>query len=339
MRKLSSDEVAFLQQWLFAVAVLVSTFFTAAGIRALLRRVRNTPYHALIQQLAPSLGRLAYVIGLKIFVEVAPLEAPARIWLEGAFFILAIVILFTVLRRVALTALEWTTSRADPSKDLQQGFLPLMRNVITLFAFLAGAIAILKHFNYDVFSLLTALGVGSLAVGLAAKETLSNMISGFTLIIDRNLRPGDRVSLGPGTSGDVEEIGLRSTRIRGADGNTLIVPNSELVNTKILNLSLPNRAMSCSSSLRVPYSVPFAALRRTILEALGQVQGVSRQRGCSVQLASLSEGYQSLTVSFWVDDHKHSADVTSAVNEKILQTLASQGVLLLDAAHHPTPLS
>lgn len=61
-------------------------------------------------------------------------------------------------------------------------FLPLIEKIVFIFIFLTGLIIVLKHFNYDILSLITALGVTSLAIGLAAKDTLANMISGFTLM-------------------------------------------------------------------------------------------------------------------------------------------------------------
>ena len=84
--------------------------------------------------------------------------------------------------------------------------MPLIEKIVFIFIFLTGLIIVLKHFNYDILSLVTALGVTSLAIGLAAKDTLANMISGFTLMLDRPFRVGDRVQLASGEIGDVVEI-------------------------------------------------------------------------------------------------------------------------------------
>jgi small-conductance mechanosensitive channel len=86
-----------------------------------------------------------------------------------------------------------------------------------------------------VSSLVAALGVGSLAIGLAAQQTIGNMIAGFVLLVDRPFRPGDRIRLATGESGEVLDVGVRSTRIRLGDRNLLIVPNTELANSRVLN--------------------------------------------------------------------------------------------------------
>jgi MscS family membrane protein len=187
-----------------------------------------------------------------------------------------------------------------------------------------------------VLSLLTALGVGSLAVGLAAKDTLANMIAGFTLIIDRNLKPGDRINLS-GSTGEVDEIGLRSTRIRTGDGNVLIVPNSELVNTKILNLSMPTLETSASTEIRVPYWASFQDVRKICLQALEETPRVSKTRGRSVLLKSLADGHQVIQIGFWVEDASESGSVLSQVHETILGRLQSSRIALMHPAHAAQP--
>ena len=313
--------------WIGALAVVVAMIFVATAVRGILSHFSQKGRWAFLRQIAPSASNLIYIVGLGIFADVAPLSPKFANWLDGGVYVLAVLILLGLLRRAALIGIEWGSVRSNQSATLQQGFIPLMRNVITLFVFLTGGIMILKHFNYDVMSLLTALGVGSLAVGLAAKDTLSNMISGFTLIIDRNLRPGDKVNLG-GTIGDVEEIGLRSTRMKLGDGNTLIVPNSELVNTKILNLSLPSTETSCSTSLRVPLNIPFERVEPLCLETIAEISIARKDRGKWVSLSSLGDGYQLISIGFWVSNFDDSGGAISEFNQRILKRLAAEKIPL-----------
>lgn len=202
-----------------------------------------------------------------------------------------------------------------------------MQNLVTIFVFISGAIMVLKRFNYDVMSLITALGVGSLAIGLAAKETLSNMISGFTLIIDRNLRPGDRINLG-GLLGDVDVIGLRSTLVRGTDGNTLIVPNTDLVNTKIINYSLPDRRARVSSILKFPQTVPYAQARDACAEAFKGVAKIAVSPALSIGLTTLQDGYQTVAVEFWVDDLNDGGSALTSFHERLMDILKAREIAL-----------
>jgi MscS family membrane protein len=94
-----------------------------------------------------------------------------------------------------------------------------------------------QNLGYSVSGLLGALGVGGLAMALAAKDTLANLFGGATILIDRPFRPGDWITL-PGADGTVEEIGLRSTRIRTFAKTLVSIPNSNLANATVENHSL-----------------------------------------------------------------------------------------------------
>ena len=195
MQTFHSHLLFLFQEWLISIGVLIATIVVAGSSRAALKSINKDQSWPLLRQMAPALSNVSYVIGLKIFSDVVPLNERSATWVDGIIYILSIIIYLDIFQKAALIGIEWSASKSAPSKALEQGFIPLMRNVTTLFVFFSGVIMTLKHFNYDVMSLVTALGVSSLAVGLAAKDTLSNMISGFILIIDRNLRPSDRINL------------------------------------------------------------------------------------------------------------------------------------------------
>jgi MscS family membrane protein len=320
------------REWVEAIVVIIVTLFTVAMFRTLVVRFKNRPGWHLAWELGSYISNLGYVIGIRLFVQVAPINPMGKLYLDDAAYVLTVFVFLMTARKAAIFALAKRAGRsAEASETLHQGFIPLVRNLMTLFIFISGAIMVLKHFNYDVLSLLTALGVGSLAIGLAAKETLANMISGFMLIIDRNLRPGDRVNF-KGETGDVLEIGLRSTRILSGAGNEMIVPNFDLVNNTIINLSEPSRASICSTQIRIPYSVDFKTVQALCLKLLARIPKVDQSRGKWVQLTSLSDGYQLISIGCWMKEMDDSGDVLTAFNQDLLVELRSQNILLIEAS-------
>jgi small-conductance mechanosensitive channel len=174
-------------------------------------------------------------------------------------------------------------------------------------------------------SLITALGVGSLAFGLAAKDTLSNMISGFILIVDRNLLPGDKISLNPnasgnsgalGNSGEVEQIGLRSTRIRTPEGIFLIIPNTDLVNSKILNFSSVADQQAClrvTVAIRLAPQAPYEKIRPFLEETVSALPLRDGSKEFSVRLNNLSDGFQTVAVGFWIRHFKYEDEARAAL--------------------------
>lgn len=315
-------------EWMIFLMVIFATIGLATFTKATLKWAGQNKNWGFLTPLAPAISNLIYILGLKILIDLIPFQPKVYVWLDHSTYFLAAAIILWLARRAALVGIEWGASRSITSNVLHQGFIPLMRNVVTLFVFLSGGIMMLKHFNYDVMSLVTALGVGSLAVGLAAKDTLSNMISGFILIIDRNLSPTDRIHLA-GITGEVDEIGLRSTRIKTLDGNLLIVPNAELVNTKILNLSSPTPQASCTTSIRIPSEVPFEKFRISCLKILETIGTIDHSKAVWVHLTSLMEGHQHITIGFWVKRMDEQGSTISELNQKLIDHLNREGIRLV----------
>jgi MscS family membrane protein len=114
--------------------------------------------------------------------------------------------------------------------------LRLVRRVADVLVIAAGAIVTLKFYGFDPTAALAGLGIGGIAVALAAQKTLENVIGGLSIIFDKAVRVGDFLKLGD-LSGTVDYVGLRSTRIRTLDRTVLSVPNGQIANATIETLS------------------------------------------------------------------------------------------------------
>ena len=153
---------------------------------------------------------------------------------EGIFIFSLAWILVRITKFIALIFKE--RAALTPSK-LDDQFIPFFRDlvvvgisILTIF-FILGIV-----FQVDVVALLTGLGIGGLAIALAARETLENLFASFTLFLDLPFMVGDNIQLDK-VSGDVEYIGFRSTRIRTGDGSMISIPNRLLTAQALENLT------------------------------------------------------------------------------------------------------
>jgi small-conductance mechanosensitive channel len=133
----------------------------------------------------------------------------------------------------------------------------------------------------NVSSLVVSLGVGSLAIGLAAQETLSNMFAGFTLMLDRPFQAGERIRLASGEVGDVLAIGMRATRIKTLDETILVVPNNILVRERLVNMSRPALHLTTRDWSGPRESWPSRRSDRSTPIAIGRPLCWSRSSGTS----------------------------------------------------------
>lgn len=127
------------------------------------------------------------------------------------------------------------TSKTETKLDDQ--LVPLIRKTLRFFVLVMGVILILQNNGYNVASLIAGLGIGGLAVALAARDTLANFFGSVTIFVDKPFRIGDWIKVA-GVEGTVEEVGFRSTRIRTFYNSLVSVPNSNISNNEVDNLGL-----------------------------------------------------------------------------------------------------
>ena len=142
----------------------------------------------------------------------------------------------------------------------------ITQNVAKIIIVVIGLLMILNGMGISIAPVLTALGVGGLAVALALQDTLSNLFSGFYLTMTRQIRVGDYIKLESGQEGYVEDIGWRATTIRMLPNNMVLVPNNKLSQSIITNYYLPNRELAVLVEVGVDYSSDLAGIERITCE-------------------------------------------------------------------------
>ena len=194
-----------------------------------------------IVRLRRSFVALVVALGAYLAVEMAPLPARLDDWISGAAFVLG-ASGRRAARSSASVALLLTSSvthvGGSERARLEREYVPLAEKATSLAVSFILVIVVAKHFGKDVTSLVAALGVGSLAIGLAAQQTLGNMIAGFVLLVDRPFRPGDRVRLATAKSARCRSSACARRASGCVDGNVLIVPNAELANSRVVTYSV-----------------------------------------------------------------------------------------------------
>jgi small-conductance mechanosensitive channel len=138
----------------------------------------------------------------------------------------------------------------------KHGILPsasIFTKITKLIVFVIGVLIILQSLGISITPIITALGVGGLAVSLALQDTLSNLFSGLQITISRQIKPGDYVRLDSGEEGYVTDITWRNTTIRALPNNMVVIPNSKLAGVIVTNYHLPEKEMAVLLQVGVSY--------------------------------------------------------------------------------------
>ena len=164
----------------------------------------------------------------------------SEIWktkIGHAFFALGLIITVYWLQRATGAFFDWyrqnVASRTKTTLDEQ--FVPLSAKLTDVILWVTALIILLSRFGININALIATLGVGSLAIALAAQDTIANLIAGFLIMVDRPFKIGDRIKLPTGEMVEVLEIGTRRSKFLSEDKAIIIVPNLDLSKKKIVN--------------------------------------------------------------------------------------------------------
>jgi len=160
--------------------------------------------------------------------------------ISGRIFMVIITVTVTYfLGKVISGAFAWYGEKlaARTASKLDDEFLPLFAKISSIAIWTIAMILLLSKMGFNISALVATLGVGSLAIALAAQDTIANIISGFLIMIDRPFKIGDSIKLPSGEKVTVLDIGVRRSKFVAEDKSVIIVPNVDLSKSKIINYS------------------------------------------------------------------------------------------------------
>ncbi len=150
----------------------------------------------------------------------------------------------------------------------------LSRQLIRILIFSLAGMILLRHFNISIAPLLTALGVGGLAVALALQDTLANFFAGVHILVEKPLGLGDYIKLGEGQEGVVTDIGWRTTRIRTGGNTMIVIPNTKITSGILTNYSLPNQRVSAEVAILAGQDADVDTVSRLAMDTAAETEGV-----------------------------------------------------------------
>ena len=249
-------------------------------------------------------------------------------YLEHGFYILLVLTVTYIISRIIDAIVLWylkdVASRTQTRLDDE--LAPFINRVMNILIFVMGIIVILDHFGQNISSLVVSLGVGSLAIALAAQETLANMIAGFVLMVDRPFRVGDRIKLPSGVVGNVVEIGIRSTKVINDNDIMIITPNAEIVKSQISNLSYPNDVVRFDVDFSVAYGTDLQTMSAHLCEVVNHEPDVVEHQRTEIRIIRFAESGVDCQLFVRIKDPRRIPRRYSDMLRLIYRTLGEMGV-------------
>jgi MscS family membrane protein len=218
--------------------------------------------------------------------------------------------------------------RRDPTGAVS--ILRFVRWAVDLVLFTAGLLFGLRHFGVDPTAALAGIGVGGVAVALAAQKTLENVIGGLSIIFDRTVRVGDFIGAGT-TVGTVTSIGLRSTSLRTVDRTVVSVPNGQIANLTLENYSRRDK-FKLQQTLSLHYGTTEEQVRRICEGVAKRLREDARVESDSARACLLRFGSSSLDVEVFAycraRDWAHFLEIQDGLLLEFLDIVEKNGAKL-----------
>ena len=210
----------------------------------------------------------SFIIGLYWAIDAVEISPTLTKMLSYLLFTSNVITITRVLARTVDGVVTMYFERSN--KDLPK--TTLLNNILIGVIYVMGVLVILQYYGISIAPILTAAGVGGMAVALALQETLANIFAGLHLILSKQIRIGDYIRLGTGEEGRVTDIAWRFTTIVpvGAS-NTVVIPNKTIAGANITNFSLPTRSLNISVPVGVAYDSDLALVERVTIETAKEV--------------------------------------------------------------------
>ncbi|VAW37381.1 Potassium efflux system KefA protein / Small-conductance mechanosensitive channel [hydrothermal vent metagenome] len=308
--------------WLLSWA---SRYFLTQVVKRLIART-NTQLDDVILQAVDYSFRAAILVG-GIEFALLRLSFMSEAWLNSLdrlFFVLYSLLIFIFLYRLIGGLVRWYGAEVahKTETDIDDKFLGLFRRLAHIVLMMTLFVIILGRFGIEVSALVTTLGIGSLAIALAAQETLGDMFSGFTIMMDRPFAIGDRVELlDLDTWGDVTDIGLRSTRILTRDNRSVTVPNSVIGKGLIVNYSTPSTRYRVQTHVGVAYGTDIELARDVMIEAIRQQDWVMKDERIEALFLEFGDSSLNFRVRCWIEHYVETRRIIDKMNSALYHAL------------------
>lgn len=235
-----------------------------------------------------------------------------RIWLIGAVLNRAASVV------IALCRFEPNGMRAELTRF---GF-----NILTGLIVIGMCINLGARLGLPTYSLVTGLGVGGLAVALAGREALSNLIGSIAILLDQPFKLGDFIVLGETDHGTVTAIGLRSTRIRTRDGILVSIPNASVANMKIINESAPVSEARIHVPVGAAYGSSVNEVEQALLAACQVSEVVVSEPAPTVRLVRFGDSALQFELLVWIVQPELRNRVVNQLNRAICEEFRKRGI-------------
>ncbi|MEC7954805.1 MAG: mechanosensitive ion channel family protein [Bacteroidota bacterium] len=321
--------------WAIAVGILILSFVVVKMlywifsnvIRRLTSKTKTNLDDVLIDKLEKPLTYLVLILGYWISIHYLVFKEEVELVLENAAYFLLVIDFTAILSRIVdalITEIIMPISeKSDSSFDNQ--LIPVIQKGVRSIIWILGIIIGLDNIGFDITAMIAGLGIGGLALALAAQDSVKNIFAGIMIFLDKPFRIKDRIQV-DGFDGIVEEVGLRSTRLRTLEGRIVTIPNSRFTDNSVTNVT-SQPTLKVKLNLGLTYDTDEVQMQKAI-DILEDI--VKNQEAITDDYAAGFNGFGDFSLNilfiYYVKPDSHWLDTQTLVNKEILRRFNKEGL-------------
>jgi MscS family membrane protein len=321
--------------WLIALAIIVGAFVVGKAlywifgnvVKQFTKKTKTRLDDIIIDMIEEPIVFIVTIGGVWYGLTRLELHETVDRWLGNVIqFLIILTIAWLITRLLDSFYKEYVVPLVSKTEtDLDDQLLPIVQKGTKLTVWSLGIIVALNNAGYDVGALIAGLGIGGLALAMAARDTVSNVFGGLTIFADRPFKLNDRIQIA-GYDGFIRDIGVRSTRLETLDGRVVTIPNSKFSDTPVENVSLePSRKVV--SNLGLTYDTPPEKMKRA-MEILQEIiaQNDATEDKVLVSFNAFGDSAMNILFIYYI---KSGADILGAqtdINMEVLSRFTAAGL-------------
>ena len=207
----------------------------------------------------------------------------------------------------------------------------LLKRFSSVLIFVTAILLALDIFGVNIMPFIAGAGVAGIAIGFAAKDTLSNLIAGVLLILDRPFEVGDRIEVwsaprNSATWGDVIDVGLRATKIRTTDNIVIVIPNNEIMMRDIINYTSGSEEIRVRIPIGIAYDADVDQAKEIINRVSLELDWVMKDPPPKIVVKSFGESAVDLEARIWISQPRKRMDTISFVTDRVKTAFQNEGI-------------
>jgi small-conductance mechanosensitive channel len=252
---------------------------------------------------------------------------------ERIFFAFMIILLSSIANNIVNALIPYVEQKiaAKTETAVDDVILDLSKKFAGVIIYVTGIILALDVLGLNIMPFVAGAGVAGIAIGFAAKDTLSNLIAGILLIIDRPFEVGDRIEVwaapaNSATWGDVIEIGLRATKIRTTDNIVIVIPNNEIMTRDIINYTTITKEIRVRIPIGIAYDADIKKAKELISNVALEMDWVMPEPAPKIVVRNFGDSSVDLEVRVWISEPRRRIDTISHITDRVKDVFEEGGI-------------